>query len=434
MKANEIDIITLGCAKNIVDSEHLAHKLMQKGYIVVFDSPKPSGRYVVVNTCGFIQDAKQESIETILSLIEMKKAGHFDNLIVMGCLSQRYKEELREELPEVDAFYGKFDYSTFVADLPLANPAFIHPPHAPHRTTLRHYAYVKLSEGCDRHCAFCAIPLMTGHLHSRTPEEIVNEVNDMATEGVREIQLIAQELTAYGTDIDGHRHLAGLLADLADIPGIEWLRLHYAYPTDFPLEILDVMRDKPAICRYLDIAFQHISDHLLSDMHRHITKSETLALISAIRSRVPGIQLRTTLMVGFPGETEADFEELLDFVRWARFERMGAFAYSQEEGTYAALHYRDSIPTDVKQQRLDILMALQQEISTEIEAQNIGKTLRVIIDRRDKNFYIGRSEFSSPEIDPEVLIPATRRLTKGRFYNVKIIDTKPFDLYGEVID
>ncbi len=424
----------MGCSKNLTDSEGLAKLLLRKGYNCVFEPKKPQGEYVIVNTCGFIQDAKQESIDMILALAEMKKRGQIGSLIAMGCLSQRYLKELEEALPEVDRYYGKFDFRQFAYDLPDISAETGAGKRRSWRQTPKHYAYVKISEGCDRHCAFCAIPIITGRHRSRKKEEILSEVREMAAEGVKEIQVIAQELTYYGVDIDGKRHIADLVSDLSEIPGIKMIRLHYAYPNQFPMELLDVMREKENVCKYLDIAFQHVSDRILEAMQRHFTKRETIALIEEIRRRVPGIYIRTTLMTGFPGETEEEFEELITFVRDMRFERMGAFMYSEEEGTFAALHYKDDVPQDVKRRRLDRLMAVQQEISAETEARNIGRTLPVIIDGREGNMYVGRSQYSSPDVDPEVLIPANRRLTRGNIYNVKITNSEEFDLYGEVID
>lgn len=433
MKKGQVDIITMGCSKNLVDSEALTRLILKRGYKCTFDPKRPQGEYVVVNTCGFIDDAKQESIDTILELIEMKNAGQIGNLYVMGCLSQRYLNQLEEEIPEVDKYYGKFNFRQLAADLPELEASDVTLVGAFHRSTPKHYAYVKISEGCDRHCAYCAIPIITGKHQSRPKEEILQEVRDMVAEGVKEIQVIAQELTYYGVDIDGKRHIADLISDMADIPGVEWIRLHYAYPNQFPMELLDVIREKDNVCKYLDIALQHISDHMLDAMHRNVSKQETLDLISKIRERVPGIHLRTTLMVGFPGETDDDFKELMEFVREARFERMGAFTYSEEEGTYSAEHYEDDIPQRVKERRLDKLMALQQEISAEVEAEKVGKILKVIIDRKEGDYYIGRTEFCSPEVDPEVLIKADKRLYTGKFYNVKITGSEEFDLYGKVV-
>ena len=433
MRKNQVDIITMGCSKNLVDSEALTRLILKRGYKCTFDPKRPQGEYVVVNTCGFIDDAKQESIDTILELIEMKNAGQIGHLFVMGCLSQRYLNQLEDEIPEVDRYYGKFNFRQLAEDLPELPDSEKTTGTTMHRSTPKHYAYVKISEGCDRHCAYCAIPIITGKHQSRPKEEILQEVRDMVAEGVREIQVIAQELTYYGVDIDGQRHIADLIADMAEIPGVEWIRLHYAYPNQFPMELLDVIQKYPNVCKYLDIALQHISDNMLDRMHRNVTKEETLQLIREIRNRVPDIYLRTTLMVGFPGETEQDFQELMDFVREARFERMGAFTYSEEDGTYSAENYDDDIPQDVKQRRLDKLMALQQDISAQLEAEKVGMTMRVIIDRKEGAYYIGRTEFSSPEVDPEVLIPAERRLQVGRFYNVLITDSEEFDLYGEVV-
>ena len=432
MKNNQVDIITLGCSKNLVDSERLIKLFEENGYCCKHDSKNPQGEIAVINTCGFIGDAKEESVNTILEFIERKKAGKVKKLFVMGCLSQRYQDELEKELPEVDKFYGKFNYPSLLKDLGKADT-----PTCEGRrclTTPRHYRYIKISEGCDRHCAYCAIPLITGKHTSRKKEDILLEVRDLVAQGVKEFQVIAQEITYYGIDIDGKHHIADLISDMAEIPGVKWIRLHYAYPTHFPYELLDVIREHDNVCNYLDLAFQHISDHMLSAMKRHFTKADTYQLINDIRKAVPGIHLRTTLMVGFPGETEEDFQELLDFVKWARFERMGAFCYSEEEGTYSALHYKDDIPEEVKQKRLDQLMMVQQEISEELEAEKIGKVYQVIIDRKEGLYYIGRTEFCSPEVDPEVLIPAEEKTLRiGSFYQVKITDSEAFDLFGVVI-
>ena len=433
MKKGQIDIITMGCSKNLVDSEALMTMFEQAGYHCTHDAKRIDGEIVVVNTCGFIEDAKQESIDTILELVQAKEEGRISKLFVMGCLSQRYKDELEEEIPQVDKYYGKFNFKQLLTD--LGKPDV--PTCSGDRliTTPHHYAYVKISEGCDRRCAYCAIPIITGKHVSRPKEEILDEVRSLVERGVKEFQIIAQELTYYGVDIDGKRHIADLIAEMADIKGVKWIRLHYAYPNQFPLELLDVIREKPNVCKYLDIALQHISDNMLTRMHRHVSKQETMDLIEQIRERVPGICLRTTLMVGFPGETEEDFKELVDFVKWAKFERMGAFAYSEEEGTYSAEHYDDDVPAEVKQRRLDKLMAVQQRISAEVEAAKVGKTLTTIIDRREGDYYVGRTEFCSPEVDPEVLIPADkRRLRSGCFYNVRITDSDDFDLYGEIVE
>jgi ribosomal protein S12 methylthiotransferase len=437
MKKNQIDIITMGCSKNLVDSEQLMRKFENQGYVCVHDSENPEGEIVVINTCGFIETAKEESINTILEFVEAKKEGRLNRVYVMGCLSQRYKDELEESIPEVDKFYGKFNYTQLLSDLGPAE-GFNPDGHTAKRlqravTTPKHYAYVKIAEGCDRHCAYCAIPIITGKHISRPMDEILDEVRELVAEGVKEFQVIAQELTYYGVDIDGKHHITELISRMADIPGVEWIRLHYAYPNQFPMDLLDVMREKPNVCNYLDIALQHISDHMLSRMHRHVSKQETIDLLKAIRERVPGICIRTTLMVGFPGETEEDFNELMDFVREARFDRMGAFAYSEEEGTYSAKHYEDDVPEDVKQQRLDELMDLQQEISAQVQAQKVGSTMKVIIDRKEGEYYVGRTEFCSPEVDPEVLIPVVEgELKVGEFYQVNIKNSDDFDLYGSV--
>lgn len=432
MKHNHVDIITLGCSKNLVDSEILIKQFEINGYPCTHDSNKPCGEIAVINTCGFIGDAKEESINTILEFIERKKEGKLGKLFVMGCLSERYREELEAELPEVDKFYGKFDYKQLIADLGLAK--------TPEKDTMRtlttpkHYAYLKISEGCDRHCAYCAIPIITGKHKSRLKQEIIEEVQALVAQGVKEFQVIAQELTFYGKDIDGKSHIAELVSDIADVKGVEWIRLHYAYPAQFPYELLDVMREKKNVCKYLDVALQHISDHMLNAMHRHITKDETYKFIERVREAVPGITFRTTLMVGFPGETEEDFRELMDFTRQMRFERMGAFAYSEEEGTYAEKHYTDDVPAEIKEKRLAELMSLQQTISTELEETRVGSVIKVIIDRKEGDYYVGRTEYSSPEVDPEVLIRAYEKtLRVGKFYDVMITDSEEFDLYGTTI-
>ena len=437
MKKNRIDFVTMGCSKNLVDSEKLIRKFDDKGYSCVHYPKRPQGEIAVINTCGFIESAKEESINTILEFAERKKEGKLHKLYVMGCLSQRYRKELEESIPEVDKFYGKFDYNQLLKDLgPADNKMVVDSSIAKQRstrvlTTPHHYAYIKIAEGCDRHCAYCAIPLITGPHRSRPMEEILDEVHELVSEGVKEFQVIEQELTYYGVDIYGHTRIAELISQMADIKGVEWIRLHYAYPNQFPLELLDVMREKPNVCKYLDIALQHISDNMLKRMHRHVTKEDTLNLIHTIRERVPGINIRTTLMVGFPGETEEDFNELMDFVSEERFERMGAFAYSEEEGTYSAEHYKDDVPPEVKQDRLDRLMALQEEISASVEAEKVGKIMKVIIDRKEGEYYVGRTEFCSPEVDPEVLIPANeKRLRTGCFYNVRITDSDDYDLFA----
>ncbi len=444
MKKPTIDIISLGCSKNLVDSEMLLGLMEANGYQCTHDSDDPHGEIVVVNTCGFINDAKEESINTILEFAQAKTEGRIKRLYVMGCLSERYLADLEKEIPEVDGWYGKFNYRQLVDKLnSVYSPKnAIAGNEAPcgasgyqrRLTTPSHYAYVKISEGCDRHCAYCAIPLITGRHQSRPMDEILNEVRWMVTQGVKELNVIAQELTYYGVDIDGQQHIAELTERMAGIEGVEWIRLHYAYPTHFPWDLLRVMREKPNVCKYLDIALQHISDRMLSRMRRNVTRRETYELVERLRREVPGIHLRTTLMVGFPGETEEDFEELVAFVKWARFERMGAFAYSEEEGTYSAEHYQDDLPEAVKQQRLDRLMRVQQRISGEQEATKVGTVQRVVIDRIEGDYYIGRTEYSSPEVDPEVLIPIDERnLQTGCFYDVRITDSEEFDLYATTI-
>ena len=443
MQKPTVDIISLGCSKNLVDSEMLMGLFEANGYRVTHDAEQPEGDIAVVNTCGFIADAKEESINTILELAQAKSEGRLQRLYVMGCLSERYLAELEAEIPEVDGWYGKFNYKQLVQDLethPLTPPCMEGSTQkepsllcsSAHRvlTTPSHYAYVKIAEGCDRHCAYCAIPLITGHHQSRPMQEILDEVRWLVSQGVKELQVIAQELTYYGVDIDGKQHIAELIEQMADIEGVEWIRLHYAYPTHFPWDLLRVMREKKNVCKYLDIALQHISDHMLERMKRHVTKEETYELIRRLRREVPGIHIRTTLMVGFPGETDEDFQELLEFTRWARFERMGAFAYSEEEGTYSAEHYEDDVPDEVKQQRLDKLMRVQQHISAELEAEKVGSVMRVIIDRQEGGWYVGRTEFCSPEVDPEVLIPIDEQLAIGQFYDVRITDAEEFDLYA----
>ena len=447
MKKPTIDFISLGCSKNLVDSEMLMGLMKAHGYQCTHDSDDPQGEIVVVNTCGFIADAKEESINTILEFAQAKMEGRVKKLYVMGCLSERYLADLEKEIPEVDGWYGKFNYKQLLEDIenqPLTTPAKegcgqtsgVTTPRPLGRgwervlTTPRHYAYLKISEGCDRHCAYCAIPLITGKHQSRPMEEILDEVRWLVSQGVKELQVIAQELTYYGVDIDGKQHIAELIEKMADIEGVEWIRLHYAYPAHFPWDLLRVIREKNNVCKYLDIALQHISDNMLERMKRHVTKEETYELIRRMRREVPGIHIRTTLLVGFPGETDEDFQELIEFTKWARFERMGAFAYSEEEGTYSAQHYEDNVPEDVKQARLDKLMRIQQRISAELEAEKVGKVMRVIIDREEGDWYIGRTEFCSPEVDPEVLIPLSESLTIGTFYNVRITDAEEFDLYA----
>lgn len=430
----QIDIVTMGCSKNLVDSETLQRLFTKKGYRCVLDADVVKGDTVVVNTCGFIGDAKQESIDTILQFADAKEKGQIKRLYVMGCLSERYRKELETEIPQVDKYYGKFDYKALAEELPDEDKCLTDIQLTVPKAKQSHYCYIKISEGCDRHCAYCAIPIITGRHKSRTIEDILAEVELRVKEGCKEFQIIAQELTYYGVDLYGKRMIAELVERMADIKGVKWIRLHYAYPNLFPMELLKVMREKNSVCKYLDIALQHVSTSVLERMKRNTTKEETMQLIERLRKEVPGIALRTTLMVGYPGETEEEFNELVDFVKWARFERMGAFAYSEEEGTYSEEHYKDDVPEEVKQARLDKLMRVQQKISAEILEEKIGKELNVIVDRKEGNWYIARSEFSSPEVDPEILIPADeRKLRKGCFYNVKITGAEEFDTYATVI-
>ena len=432
MRRNTIDIITLGCSKNLVDSEKLIRQLEANGYKVTHDSPKPQGEIAVINTCGFIGDAKEESINMILEFCQAKEEGKLKKLYVMGCLSERYLKELEVEIPQVDKFYGKFNWNELLADLGKE----YQPEIAIERTltTPKHYAYLKISEGCDRSCAYCAIPIITGKHTSRPMEEIIDEVKLLVSQGVKEFQVIAQELTYYGVDLYKSQKLPELIEKIAQVPGVEWIRLHYAYPTHFPEDLFRVMRENDNVCKYMDIALQHISDNMLSKMRRNVSKAETYALIEKFRKEVPGIHLRTTLMVGFPEETEEDFEELKEFVQKARFDRMGAFAYSEEEGTFAGQNYDDNIPQEVKQARLDKLMAIQQGISAELSQAKIGQELKVMIDRKEGEYYIGRTQFDSPEVDPEVLIKAEgKRLLSGHFYQVLITDADDFDLYGKLL-
>lgn len=432
MIKNRIDLITMGCSKNLVDSERLMGQLAACGYKMFHDADDVKGEIVIVNTCGFIGDAKEESINMILELSEAKKRRKIGQIFVMGCLSERYRTELLEEIPEIDRIYGKFDWKQILADLghrwddSLKAKRF--------RTTPSHYEYIKIGEGCNRMCAYCAIPLITGRYKSRPIEEIVEEISTFVANGVHEFQLIAQDLTGYGKDLYGRFNIAELVEKIAQIPGVEWIRLHYAYPNDFPLDLLPVMAKYPNVCKYLDIALQHASDHVLDRMLRHVTCKETEELLARIRKEVPGIHLRTTLMVGFPGETEEDFEFLVDFVKRQRFERMGAFAYSEEEGTYSARHYDDDVPADVKQSRLDKLMAVQEEITAEIQEEKVGKVLKVVIDREEGDYYVGRTEFDSPEVDLEVLVAADScDMEVGQFYNVKIKSAGVYELIGELV-
>ncbi len=431
MRRNRVDVVTMGCSKNLVDSELLMRQLVANGYTVAHDPELPDGEIAVINTCGFIGDAKEESINMILDFAEAKKRNRLKKLYVMGCLSERYRKELAEEIPEVDRFYGKFDWQGLITDLgksyrkELEFDRFL--------TTPPHYAYVKISEGCDRTCAYCSIPLITGKHRSRSMEEIVAEVNSLVSQGVKEFQLIAQDLTYYGLDRYREIRLPELVEHLSDISGVEWIRLHYAYPARFPIDLLRVMRERENVCKYLDIALQHISDPVLKKMRRNITKEQTLELIQRLREEVPGIHLRTTMMVGHPGETEEDFLELFDFVRTTRFERHGTFPYSHEEGTYCDRHYLDDVPAEVKRDRLERLMALQEDISLAVNEAKVGQTLKVMVDREEPDFYIGRTEFDSPEVDGEVLIEKEMHLVVGSFREVKICSALPFDLMARPV-
>ena len=432
MSQRTVDIITMGCSKNLVDSEHLLRQFQEQGFKIYHNSETTHGDIAVVNTCGFIGDAKEESINMILSLCDLKENGDLKKVYVMGCLSERYLAELEKEIPQVDGFYGKFNWSQLLEDLSLSYSGALKNERI--LTTPSHYAYIKISEGCDRKCAYCAIPIITGAHQSRPMEEILDEVRQLVGQGVKEFQIIAQELTYYGIDLYQKQMLPELINRMADIPGVEWIRLHYAYPTHFPYDLLPVMARHDNVCKYLDIALQHISDTVLERMRRHITRQETLDLLARLRQEVPGICIRTTLMVGFPGETEEEFQELLDFVRDVRFDRMGAFAYSEEEGTYAADNYTDDVPEDLKEQRLDQLMTLQEGISTELNAQKVGRTLKTIIDRKEGDYYIGRTEYDSPEVDGEVLLPAaTNAVEIGQFYDVEITGADEYDLYGQIV-
>ncbi|MDR1809016.1 MAG: 30S ribosomal protein S12 methylthiotransferase RimO [Prevotella sp.] len=431
MKKNRIDVVTLGCSKNLVDSELLMRQLLANGYTVSHDPDKPEGEIAVINTCGFIGDAKEESVNVILGFAAAKKKRKLNKLFVMGCLSERYMSELKAEIPEVDKFYGKFAWKDLINDLGKSYRNELALERM--RTTPAHYAYLKISEGCNRTCSYCSIPIMTGRHLSRPMEEIEEEARRLAATGVVEFQIIAQDSTYYGLDRYGEMKLPELAERLSAIEGVQWIRLHYAYPAKFPYDLLRVIRERENVCNYLDIAFQHISDNMLKLMRRNITKAETLSLLERIRREAPGIHLRTTLMVGHPGETEKDFEELLQFVREARFERLGAFPYSNEDGTYACKHYSDDVPEAVKQERMDRLMSAQEEIAAELSRSKTGSELKVIIDREDGEYYIGRTEYDSPEVDTEVLITKDRRLETGRFYQVKVIDADTFDIYAKVV-
>ena len=433
MRKNQVDVITLGCSKNLVDSEQLIRQFLANGYVVHHNSGAVNGEIVVLNTCGFIGDAQEESINMILKMVEAKKTGRIGQVYVMGCLTERFMDELKAEIPEVDGYYGKFNWKNLLTDL---GKAYHNDPLGGNRsiTTPAHYAYMKISEGCNRSCSYCAIPIITGKHKSRPMEDLVTEAQSLVASGVKEIQLIAQDLTFYGLDIYKKNSLAELLQRLSDVEGLEWLRLHYAYPADFPREILSVMRERENICNYLDIALQHISDPMLRAMRRRVTKSETYDLLRYMREEVPGIHLRTTLMTGHPGETEQDFEELLQFVRDIRFDRMGAFVYSHEMGTYAHETYADDIPLEVKQERMDRLMSTQEEIAAELNVAKIGRTFKTLIDRNEEEYFVGRTEYDSPEVDQEVLISKqdAPNLQVGNFYPVEITSADTFDLYGQL--
>ena len=432
MRKNKIDIISLGCSKNLVDSEHLIRQFQANGYSVEHNPSRVDGEIVVVNTCGFIRDAQEESIDMILELGRAKKEGKIKKLFVMGCLAERFMAQLIDELPEVDKFYGKFNWKEMLNDLGKSYKENLSSER--YLTTPKHYAYLKISEGCNRFCAFCAIPLITGRHKSVPMDTLLNEVKYLVTQGVKEFIVIAQALSAYGLVLYGKMMLPELIDQMAQIEGVEWIRLHYAYPTQFPYDILPVMAKHDNVCKNLDIALQHSSDKVLNNMQRHITKAETIELIKRIRKEVPGIHIRTTLMVGFPGEGEEEFNDLVDFVEEMRFERMGAFAYSEEEGTFAAKHFDDIIPEDVKADRLDKIMEIQEEISNEIQSKKVGNVYKVIIDSVDEMYYSGRTEWDSPEVDPEVLIPVENgRLEIGNFYQVEITDATPFELFGKVV-
>jgi len=431
MRKNKVDIITLGCSKNLVDSEQLLRQFKANGYTITHDPEKINGEIVVVNTCGFIGDAQEESINMILELGEAKRKGQIGKLYVMGCLSERFLKEMKTELPEVDHFYGKFNWKNLISDIgksyyqELACDRIL--------TTPSHYAYLKIGEGCNRTCSYCSIPLITGRYQSRSIEDLEEEVKKLVAQGVKEFQLIAQDLTYYGQDLYKRLTLPELVEKISDIPGVEWIRLHYGYPSKFPYDLLRVMRERENVCKYMDIALQHISDHMLKVMRRNISNQETYDLIARMREEVPGLHLRTTMMIGHCEETEKDFEEMVEFIRKIRFERMGAFAYSHEIGTYSHKHYTDNVPAEVKEERLDYIMRIQEDISGQISEGKSGKVYRTIVDREEDDFYIGRTEYDSPEVDPEVLISKDQKLKTGEFYPVKITETQPFELYGTVV-
>lgn len=431
MSRQKVDIVTMGCSKNLVDSERVLRMFDDAGFDAVHNADGFSGGAVVINTCGFIGDAKEESVEMILRAAKAKGDGAITALYVMGCLSERYRDELRAEIPEVDRWYGKFDWDGIVADLTAKMPQS--KPWERHLTTPPHYTYIKIAEGCNRFCSFCAIPLITGRFKSRPIEEVVEETRSLVARGVKEFNVIAQDLSSYGIDIYGRQELARLIDAMADVEGVGRIRLHYAYPADFPWDITEVMRRRDNVCKYLDVALQHVSDKVLANMRRHITGAETRAFLERLRREVPGIHIRTTLMVGFPGEGDEEFDELLDFVAEQRFERMGAFAYCEEEDTYGAKNFKDDIPEEVKQARLDRLMDLQREIADEISRSKIGSCQRVIIDSETDDYYVGRTEFDSPEVDPEVLVEKTRVLSVGDMVDVEITGADTFELYGRPV-
>lgn len=430
MEKKRVDVITLGCSKNLVDSELLIKQFQAGGFAVEHDSPNPRGEIVVINTCGFIGDAKEESIDTILNFANARKKGKIKKLYVMGCLSERYFDQLGSEIPEVDHFYGKFNWKELIKDLGLEYRADLRNERS--LTTPDHYAYLKISEGCNRTCSYCAIPIITGKHKSRTIDSLVDEAQRLVDKGVKELQVIAQDLSYYGLDVYKKKSLAPLIDALSKIDGIEWIRLHYAYPAGFPMDVLDIMASNPKVCNYLDMALQHISDPMLKAMRRNVSKAETIELVNQIREKVPGIHLRTTMITGHPGETEEDFIELMEFVKNTRFERLGVFPYSHEEDTHAWKTYQDNVSDEIKQERANIIMEMQNEISRDINEEKLGTTIKVIIDREEGDYYVGRSEFDSPEVDPEVLIKSTKPLTIGDFYNVRITGAEDYDLIGEV--
>lgn len=432
MIKKRVDVITLGCSKNLVDSELLIKQFQANGYLVEHDSPNPQGEVIVINTCGFIGDAKEESIETILNFVEARKQGKISKLFVMGCLSERYFDELGKEIPEVDKFYGKFKWKDLISEMGIAYRADLKNERS--LTTPGHYAYLKVSEGCNRSCSYCAIPIITGKHQSRSIESLVDEAERLAKKGVKELQVIAQDLSYYGVDLYKKQMLAPLIRELSKVDGIEWIRLHYAYPAGFPMDVLDEMAQNPKVCKYMDIALQHISDPMLTAMRRKVTREQTYALLHKMRETVPGIHLRTTLIAGHPGETEADFQDLMAFVEEMKFERLGVFPYSHEEDTYAYRHYKDDVAPELKQERADALMELQNGISRAHNEAKVGQVLKVIVDREENGYYVGRSEFDSPEVDPEVLISSTRALAPGTFCQVRITGAEDYDLFAEVAE